>query len=307
VALKIKRSGAWADVANGNLKIRSNGAWQSANYCYIRSGGVWRDSGYRGYPLVPQSLAVSPGAAPYNWSFSQVTVQWAAPAAGGAPVDHYQVVKTDANGSWVSAVDTGATSYTFGVSNDERCQFYVQSVSAAGLPSGFIGPVRVQIGHPEVGHYANVQHNEPWNSAMVSVNLYLQSYTVTIFVPSDVLVSSWYTNLRNDTAGWAKLSPDPSNTAPPGGRRLFDVFRNAPQWTDWHNRLDVPNPWAPPWRAMNHWGENQGWGYAIDGTGYSAGPTGGFRIYGEFQIFGTRYYDVNTYFIDTNRVDNSFW
>jgi hypothetical protein len=222
-------------------------------------------------------------------------------------VSYYEVVKTDANGNWVTDVTTGATSYNFGVSNDERCRFYVRSVSAAGLTSGFIGPVNVQIGHPEVGHYADVQHSESWNSALVAVNLYLQNYAVAIFVPSDVLVSSWYTNLRNTEAGWAQLSPDPGGVAPPGGRRLFDLYRGVPQWADWHNRLAVPNPWAPPWRAMNHWGENTTWGYAIDGTGYSAGSTGNFRIYGEFQIWGTRYWNVNTYFVDTAYQDNSFW
>jgi hypothetical protein len=258
------------------------------------------------YPNTPTSFAVSPGYAPYNWSFGNVVVQWTAPV-GGAPVALYRVVKTNAAGTWTAEVTTTGTSYNFGVSNDERCQFYVRAESVAGLVSAWAGPIRVQIGHPEVGHYANVQHSEAWASAMVAVNLYLQSYTVAIFVPSDVLVSSWYTNLRNNEAGWAQLSPAPGDGGPPGGRRLFDVYRNAPQWADWRNRLSVPNPWAPPWRAMNHWGENQGWGYAIDGTGYSTGSTGAYRIYGEFQIHGTRYYDVSTYFVDTYYQDNSFW
>ena len=180
--------------------------------------------------------------------------------------------------------------------------------------------IGVQVGHPEVGELRPVNHNEPWNSPLTSVNLYLDAYRHDVLVPADVHMETLYINLRNQTASpaWTKLSPDPAGAAPPNGRRLFWVLNGTPQWADWHARLDVPNPWlgqnGTGWQSTDFWGNNATWGFAIDGLGYSKGPTdpatGGpskYRIYGEFQIFGTRYWTTNEYFVTTSRVENSTW
>lgn len=295
MALYIKNGGAWRQVGDGRLYIKWGGSWRLANYCYRKTNGNWVDSGYRSYPNAPSGIRVA------SWDFGQVTPYWDAPAAGGAPVSYYHVVKTDAAGNWVAQVNTGAQQYSFGVSQDERCQFYVRSIGPSGLASAFNGPLRCQIGHNEQGHYVTDNLTRPWDSLSAGQAENVNGYRNTThirYVPNSVEVSSWYMNLR-ENPGWAisKLSPGTN-------REIYHVFRNAIQWA---GVLD----WSEPlvgWFSYVHWGENNWWGfYVSDNIGWTSSPTGTQRFVGEFRIHGTEHYTQQRYVIDVNYAGNSYW
>lgn len=274
------------------MRVRDGGAWRVANFCYIKQGGAWYDSGYRGYPNAPQNIRVA------SWDFGQVTPYWDAPAAGGAPVSYYHVVKTDANGNWVAEVNTTSQSYSFGVSQDERCQFYVQSVSAGGLASGWNGPLRCQIGHTELSHTVTDTLTRPWSTGM-DINAYGPDNTYLLYVPASVNISSWYMNFAA-TFSTSVLSPTAS-------REINHVFNNVIQGEklNWSNPL--PAGGGSPWFSYVYNGNNSYWGFYVHGTGWSTGPTGGYRFTGRFEQHGTETYYQDRTVIDRNYAGNSYW
>jgi hypothetical protein len=260
-------------------------------------GGYWRDSGYIGYPGVPTGFYVS------GWTFSQVTVNWSAPAAGGAPVDHYEVVMTDAAGSWMSAPTTTGLSWTFGVAEDYRVRFYVRSVSAANLVSDWAPSIGAQIGHTEINHQQSNTATRDWRSGAVAVNLYNGGASGPQ-VPSSVDVSRFYVNLSQ--AGlcggvtWTYLSPGTSTV-----RNIFFITANNIRRD--LGRLTLGNP-SNGWLNISGNGGNAGWGLLGEGAGYASTPTSSpCRVVGDLEVFGTETYTYNTTVIDRARVENSYW
>lgn len=288
MTVRIKQGGAWYAVPNGNLRVRDGGAWKVANFCYIKINGAWYDSGYRGYPNAPQNMRVA------SWDFGTVVMTWDGPAAGGAPVDHYEWQKLDANGNFVSGPSmTNATQAMWGVSEDERCQFRMRSISAGGLASAWSNTVRVQIGHSEQSHVVTDTKTRQWGSGM-DVNAYGPDNTYLIYVPSSVNVSSWYLNL-SATFSTSVLSPTAT-------REINHVFANVIQGT----KLNWANP-TQGWFSYVYNGQNSYWGFYVHGTGWSTGPTGGYRMVGRFEIWGDETYYENRTVIDRDYAGNSYW
>lgn len=282
----IRNGGAWYAAPSGKIAVKDGGAWKTASFCKIRQGGAWYDSGYRGYPNPPQNIRVA------SWDFGQVTPYWDAPAAGAAPVSYYQVVKTDANGNWVTSVNTSSQSYSFGVSQDERCQFYVSSWSTGGLQSAWNGPLRVQIGHTQLSHTVTDTLTRPWSTGM-DVNGY-RNTTQLLYVPSSVNISSWYFNL-SCTFSTGVISPTAS-------RIVSHIFANVAQGQN----LNWSNP-LQGWYSYTYNGQNSWWGFWVDGTGWSQYGDGAYRVVGRFEQHGTETYYQDRTVIDRNYADNSYW
>lgn len=58
--LKVKRSGAWVSIPNGKINVATAGAkWVPPKRVYVKSNGVWVDTGYRGAPLALASFFIA--------------------------------------------------------------------------------------------------------------------------------------------------------------------------------------------------------------------------------------------------------
>jgi hypothetical protein len=300
--VRIKGSdGAWHTAASGGLRIKAGGAWQTASFCRIRSGGVWRDSGYVGYPNAPQVVEHDYWD---QYQFTESRWRFQAPAAGGAPVSYYRAVLTDQNGNWLQTdnmypangsgprwwVD-GYGRYVkqfIGLVEDTRYRFFVQSVTAAGLESGWVEGPRIQMGHVEQGTTQSESYTQAWNSGAVAVNLYNGGASGPQ-VPNNVAVWGMYVNLSQ--AGlcggqtWANLSPGTSTT-----RNIHFVKANAIDPAV----ITLGNP-SHGWLYVSGNGGNAGWGLVGEGAGYAAGPaTSLCRVVGDLTVYGdqTLFHDV---------------
>lgn len=290
--VKIKTGGAWHDVPTGGFRIRSGGAWIGASKVKIKDAGVWKDSGYIGFPNPPQGFYVS------SWDFNQVTVNWSAPVAGGAPVDHYRVVMADSADNWMVADNTAGGAYQFGVAQDYRVKFWVQSVSAAGLESGWVGPIKAQIGHTEINHQQANTATRDWRSGVYGVNLWNGASNGPT-VPSNVDVSRFYVNLAGP-AEWAYLSPGTSSQ-----RDIFFVTAGVERYD--LGRITLINQ-SHGFLNISGNGGNAGWGLHAVGSGYASGPASSqYRVTGDIEVFGTETYTYYTTVIDRYRAENSYW
>lgn len=303
--VRIKDGGVWRTVSNGNLRVRDGGTWKVANFVSIKINGAWFTCDYRGYPNPPQSPYI---AAWDSTNFNTATLAWSAPAAGGAPVASYEVLKTSANGNWVGGypLNVGNVgSYAFPTGQDDRCQFYVRAISTGGLNSadafGWTGPIKVQMGHTELGHTETDNLTRAWDSTSAGQSEAVNGYRNTThlrYMPAAVEASSWYFNLR-ENPGWAisKISPGTN-------REVYHVFQNAIQWG---TVLD----WSEPlvgWFSYVYWGQDQWWGfYVSDNIGWTASPSGLQRFVGEFRIHGIEHYTQQRYVVDRARAENSYW
>lgn len=301
--------GSWRDVASGGIHMKSGSAWAGASKCRVKigdkGGGYWYDSGYVGYPNPPQSFGIP------AWDFANITTTWAAPAAGGAPVAYFQVVKTDQYGNWSPGYNpnpvnvpggAGATSYTFGVVEDERCQLYVRTISTAGLASGWAGPLRVQVGHTEINHQQANTGTRAWRSGAIAVNLWNVS-SAAVGVPGNVSVDHFIVNLGQ--AGvcsgqtWTYLSPGTTTV-----RNIFFVTNDTVRRDI--GRLTLLNPSNGQLNISG--GGGGGWGLYAEGAGYATtASSSACRVVGDLEVFGTETYTYYTTVIDRARAENTTW
>lgn len=148
MGLAIKSGAAWTTIDPGTVRVKWGSGWVYPTKFRTKSGNTWADSGYVSYPNPPRSVAVN------AWSYTNVSISWAAPAAGGAPVSTYEIKRTNSDGVTAPSiyVEPSSPSANFPVSQDGKYRFYVRSKSAAGLYSAWVevGAGGVGIGHPQV-------------------------------------------------------------------------------------------------------------------------------------------------------------
>jgi hypothetical protein len=299
VPIRVKSGAGWVVVDDGKLAIKSGSTWKVASYVKVKSGSAWVDTGYKGYPTAPSIPYVE------AWNgFAGVYVRWN-PSSGGAPTSFYRVHRLDANGNPydtkdVSAVDQyGRWIAYFAAGEDWQNQYYVVAHSAAGLTATHTGRLNTLVGHSRTTAVRDVAKSAGWNSPLVAVNMNLTNWTHQITVPADVAVSSWYINLYNNQApgGWTNLSPGSTTT-----RNLRHVFAGVGQTPV----LTYANP-TEGWFSYIYWGQNQGWGWYIEGSGYSANSTGLYCIKGHHQIWGTRHWTEQETYETRAFKDNTAW
>lgn len=296
----VKSGGAWRAAANGRLWIKSGGAWRIANYCYIKSGGVWRDSGYRGFPAAPTGLYVT------SWDFGTVNLQFSA-GSGGAPVDHWVVEKLNSGGGVVTSVNSSGSA-SFGVSQDEQCQFRAYAVTPAGITSrpqdggpGYSNVVRTLIGHTETGYYQNENRTRPWQSGISFGGMHRYELA-PVYVPASVNMYNWHVYCYLNFGG-PYISGDPAG----GNNRQVDSY---------YAGTDIGPNYGYPWNlssfevdiAIAGGGQNAYWGFYTNGLGWSpAGVSDAQLLYGQLMIYGTETYQVSVYYQTRAYLANNYW
>jgi len=304
--LRAKSGGAWVGpIADGNLAVKVNGAWVRPQYCKVKSGGVWRDTGYKGYPNPPGDPAV------YAWDYSNVQAYWGYAADGGPPIDYYEVQLLTSDGSlWASENSTDNISPSWGIGQDARAQIRVRSHGANGLVSAWSNNLRVATGHAETYNYGWVQRTRGWSTGGgIGYEGYWNNLA-GFAVPSSILVNAVH---------WQIWSTDgiPMSVWPPayvsgGNRHVCIQLNESYVW-------ERPN-WPPSidgWDGVNYpggltyWGNGGRTGFVCrnrneDSNG-ADNPWAGVRIDGYVTIYGTEYYN-NWEVVSTNpAVGNSYW
>lgn len=299
----IKSGGAWRAASNGGLYIKSGGAWRVASFCHIKSGGAWRDSGYRGYPLAPTDIYIN-GA-----SFSSLTVNFAGPGAGGAPVSRYLVQELDSNGTPTRAwYNTDGYLPGVSVSEDQRLQYRVLSESASGLQSGWYGPIanrsRIQIGHSTVTHLENRTGTQTWSMTndFSGSGCHRDQAAAPGTIPSGYYMTNWRHQYGiNFGISSTYLSKPPAQ----GNRQIYY----------WNSRDgDGGAPWDISARnysvneaISNVDGQGLQWGIACRGIGWTPLGNDSQVLVGAIGLDGFYYYGYTVTITDRNYLANAFW
>jgi hypothetical protein len=303
--LRVNSGATWrGPIADGNLRVKANGVWVGPQYCRIKSGGAWRDTGYVGPPNPPGDPYV------YAWDYSNVQAAWNY-ASGGPPISYYEVQLLYSDGSfWTSENSTDNISPQWGIGQDTRAQIRVRSVGNNGLTSAWSNLLRVGTGHAETYNYGYVQRTRDWSTGG-SIGYAGQFNNLAGWgVPSSVLVTAIH---------WQIWSTDgvPMSVWPPayvnGGNRHVNIQLNESYvW-------ERPN-WPPSidgWDGVNfpggltYWGNGGRSGFVMRNTNEDSGETGnpwaGVRIDGYVTIYGTEYYN-NYEIVSTNpAAGNYYW
>jgi hypothetical protein len=296
--LRVSSGGGWAGpVGDGNLRVKWGGPWISPAYVYHKmgdlGGGYWRDTGYRGYPNPPQSIWV------HAWDFNNVALGFTGPAAGGAPTVAYNLVQTDSAGNWLNQVEVGGSPWgNFGVGQDGYYQFYVRSKSAAGLYSGFTGPVRVKIGHTETGYWQTEGRTEGWTSETAS-GYRNKDDPFWVGIPPSVILTSMH---------WRNLQMPGSSVVTPGTNREVNwVFAGQDYGTIRAQLGTVYKGNNTDW-AFNNWGDWNPWGIVARGAGWSTTGNTNVMLYTDgLWCHGTHHYNVDVYYVTRYHEGNSYW
>ena len=294
--LKAKQTGVWSGaVADGAVKVKSGGVWKSPAYIYAKRDAAWVDSGYRGFPLTPQSIAV------HAWDFANVNVSFTGPPAGGAPTASYEVQQTNSAGTQIGALKsvTGSPSGNFAVGEDGQYMFNVRSKSAAGLVSPWRGPLKVKIGHTETGYYANENRTRGWSSE----HLYGHRNK------DDPFWVGFWGNVVIQGMHWRNLWTQQSGVISPGTNRTVNIITYGADQGALNNHLG-----GTIYRGHNYdWGfgnagDGSPWGIVARGTGWSTTGNTYYTLYlDDFWCDGYEIYQVSVYYVTRSYAGNSYW
>lgn len=290
-------AGAWRNVPDGNLAIKSGavggGTWLRPSLLNVKAaaigGGGWIDSDYRGYPAEPVSFAIN------AWSFTTVSLKWAAGAGGAAPVA-YEIQQRAQNGTTVisTLTDTASPSGNFTVAEDTKYQFFVRAKSSTGLFSDWVGPIKAQIGHAASTTTTTTPDTRPWSGSS-SVNGY-RDVAVGVVVPSTVVMTS----IRFQLSAYG------------GFTSVLSVYNNREIYM-WINNAQVPGArsWSSPVDttvALSNTsiGGTAVQGFVCRGTGWATTSTGSQRVTGTVSVAGTEHYNRVVTTTDP-AVANSYW
>lgn len=295
--------GSWrAPTADGDIRLKWGGtAWKYPAMIRVKDGGVgggvWRDSGYRGYPNEPRGLNVDVWD---NTNFDNISVDWALPVAGGAPVHHYEVQMLNASGG-LRATKTPSAPPTsgFAVDENDKIQFRVRSVTAAGLVSDWTTYLRVLMGHKEQGHYRAENRTRSWFEQVNGPwwdNAYIGGETV-VRVPDAVTVRKLHYDLRAQGAFTSVLSPY-------GNREIRSVRYSVDK-----EIMNMGAPYTVVDGGWDHDGDSAHpwWGIRLHGIGWSGDAGGAYKVLGTFGVEGVETYQVQVYVVDVAYRANSYW
>ena len=288
-----KTNGGWAAASNGNIRVKWGGNWQTANYVYRKTNGVWQDSGYRGYPLAPQSIWV------HAWSFSAVALGFTGPPAGGAPVAHYELLQTDSNGNWLGHVAVGGSPWgNFGVGEDGYYRFYVRSVSTGGLYSGWTGPVQVRIGHSEQGYWATEGRTAGWESEHIG-GARNKDDPFWVGFGGNVIIQGMH---------WRNLRTPMSSIVRPGTNRDVNWVIYGQDYGSIGNNYGTVYSGSSIDHPFGHRGDGSPWGIVARGAGWSTTGNGTYMLWvDDFWCSGYYEYNVDVYYVTRYYQDNGYW
>lgn len=284
--LKVKSGGAWVTVPDGTVKVNKNDTWVSPAYIYVKDGGVWVDSGYRGFPAAPVNFAVN------AWDYDSVSVKWGA-GSGGATISTYEIELRNSGGVTVVSekTDTSSPSTDFVVANSTKYQLFIRAKSTAGLYSAWVGPIKISIGKPASTYYTTETGTRPWSSAKAVVGY--KDAAVGPTVPTNVVVQSLRYQITNDFSGI--LSPY--------GSHSISRWANGAE----KEQFNWPVQTIDTTVNVTDYTSNGGvQGMICRGTGWSTSATGSFTADGTITATGTETYTYQQ--AHTNpAVANSYW
>lgn len=285
--LRIKSGGAWHIVEEGKLRVQKADAWVYPGLLYVQVGDVWRDSGYRGDPGVPKSLAVN------AWDYDSVSVKWAA-GTGGAPISTYEIQLKNQADTSVLATLTDATSPSgnFTVAKSTKYNIYIRSKTSGGLYSAWVGPLQIAIGKPAVTTYTTETATRPWTKA-ASVAAYREAEAGPV-VPTNVQVQSMRYQISSQGGFTSILSP----------YRYREIRRwangNTYEQFDWGNPVDTTV-------NVTNYNSNGGiQGMVVLGEGWSSTSSGPYKALGTITAIGTETYTYQQAHT-VPAVANSYW
>lgn len=268
-------------VADGNLRLKWGGSsWVSPGYARVKAGsgagvesppygGSWVDTSYRGYPLPPSMPWVQ------QWDYSQTLTGFNGPSGGGPAIDFYNIERLDANGTPVEGYNDTSGSRWWGTPQDTRHQFRVRSHGVNGLYSGWVGNLRVGIGHPSTPNYGYVQRTRGWYQQIDGV--WGRDQPFWIWIPNAVHITAFHYGLYTPMSG--QLSPGTN-------RKISFIATGA----DWGNTENWPSPYNGVSGGHDLAGGDNYWGYVARGAGWSTTGNSYYSVNGGFGIEGTEYY-----------------
>lgn len=215
--LKIRRSGGWVSIPDGQVYIRSNRVWVSPTKIYIKRGGVWVDTGFHGRPNTPV-LSL------YADDYTHIQVTVTAPGSG-VPSTALRVYLLNSSGGYLQGTDYssgpgGTVNPNFaGLSIDTNYIVRAWTIGAGGVLSN---PVEIhrRTGHPEQGYN---QANYGWGGENTATPAQIDGTSEYEYGghPGALAVDN------NSTTKWVSGAfADPSSFAalvfqPAGGNRLL--------------------------------------------------------------------------------------
>ncbi len=298
--------GNWVDLPNDKVRVMWGG-WVAPRLIYVKDGtGTWRDTGYTSAPGPIINLGVS------AWSYSSVTFVWNGPSAGAgltAP-HHYEYVITDVNGNWYhNAYTTTGGTATYNISADTRYQFYVRSVSAAGLVSAWVG-IKIGIGHPAQTAQRWAQRSTPWSTGFSQYGLSNGAITGQSAPGLDTgtygfAIGVYVTDMKLEIwtpYGWPTLWGL--------GRSAYWLGNGAADIGGAMQNLDVNLPFGPSWVTTPfrpRWSNGGAWGIWVSGDGYDHKYGPYLPIYENVQLSGTYYYAELENYTSVAEAGNYTW
>jgi len=286
-----KWTGGWVVPASGKVALKWGGTtWLHPSMMRVKNGdpggGYWVDSGYRGFPAEPTSVAVN------AWNYDTVSVKWAA-GAGGAAVSSYEVQQRNASGGVITtSTDTTSPSVSFAVADSTKYQFYVRSKSAAGLFSDWVGPLKVSIGKPASTYYTTETATRNW-SAAANVGGYKDAI-VGVAVPSAVVVTTVRYQISSQNGFTSVLSPY-------NNREIYRIANSGQQERfSWGNPIDVTV------NVANYTGNGGITGMICRGAGWSTAASGTYKAIGTITANGVETYSYQQAHTIA-AVANSYW
>lgn len=290
--LRLKSGGAWlAAPASGKLAVKSGGAWRVAATAKIKEGGVWRDSGYQGFPGDPSTPWV------HAWSYYDLVVVWNEPTTG-APVASFQVQLLNEAGSVLQTQvpvvggpnSTNRNDWAFrSLSPDTRYQVRVRTLGTNGLYSNWTAVLKVQMGHAEVHTPMSEYRTRPWYSYNYTGDVGQDGWIVCANAPN---VTTW--QMRIEVA----LANGSNPFCGTATRKAQLIINNAESFDVGYKT----NPWTEDLSfgvSANAWQ-----GIVLKGSGWW--PPNGWAGHGYIHLWGNETY-LYSWDQVTPAVPNSYW
>ena len=288
-SVKIRHTdGTWRAINDGKLQVSWGGAWVTPSTMKIAWAGVWRDTGYAGFPADPVNVHLT------HWDYNDTIMAWS-PGSGGAAVADYHVVQTDVSGNWLRQYTVaGTTSPAIPVSQSTKYRLYVRARSAANLFSNWGPSIGTSIGKPAVTTYTTEEATRPWSLA-ASVNGYKDAI-VGVGVATNRVVQ----NVRYQISAYSNFT---SALTPYNNREIYRIA-NSGQYERFSWLVGSIDTTV---NVGDYWGNGGVTGMICRGAGWASTASSSiYRAVGTITASGYETYSYQQAHT-TAAVANSYW
>jgi hypothetical protein len=204
--IRLKWGSVWVGpIADGKIAVKWGSAWVRPSKMSVKNGTTWGATDYEGYPSEPTGLAVNAWATHEAASF-----KWTAGAGGAAATSFEVMVRNSAGttattGSLIATkTDTASPSVDFTeVVQNTQYNVYVRALSAAGLPSDWVGPLQIKMGKDSSSTTTTKTGTRPYSLAKSVVGY--KDAAVGPVIPTNVTLAHIRYQITNGFSG--VLSP----------------------------------------------------------------------------------------------------